>query len=354
LTRSAATTGQAGDDVTDIPELDERKASVLRAIVEEYVETAQPVGSQTVARSRGLGVSSATIRNDMTVLEREGFIAQPHTSAGRIPTDQGYRYFVDHFTQQGPLPPQQHRAVADFFESSHRALEDLLHETSQLLARLSRHAAVVVGPQPDSAVVRGVHLVRLHERSALVVVVLSNGAIERHVLPIAEAVDNERLATVARAIEPGLLGRAWGTVPEVAPSGDPAVDTVVSDALAALATLATPEHREPLYVGGVSRLAAEQEAFSTAQSAARLLELLEHQVVVVSVVHELLQAGLTVRIGSEHQLEELRECALVLAPYEVEGQAAGVVGVLGPTRMDYRHALAAVTAVSQQLGKHLS
>ena len=112
--------------------------------------------------------------------------------------------------------------------------------------------------------------------------------------------------------------------------------------------------REPLYVGGVSRLAAEQEAFSTAQSAARLLELLEHQVVVVSVVHELLQAGLTVRIGSEHQLEELRECALVLAPYEVEGQAAGVVGVLGPTRMDYRHALAAVTAVSQQLGKHLS
>ena len=130
----------------ETPELDERQASVLRAIVEEYVETAQPVGSQTVARASDLGVSSATIRNDMTVLEREGYIAQPHTSAGRIPTDQGYRYFVDHFTQHGPLPPQQHRAVADFFETSHRALEDLLHETSQLLARLSRHAAVVVGP----------------------------------------------------------------------------------------------------------------------------------------------------------------------------------------------------------------
>ena len=132
-------------------ELDERKAAILRAIVEEYVETAQPVGSQTVARSSDLGVSSATIRNDMTVLEREGYIAQPHTSAGRIPTDLGYRYFVDHFAQQGPLPAPQRRAVSDFFASTHRALEELLHETSQLLARVSRHAAMVVGPPPDPA-----------------------------------------------------------------------------------------------------------------------------------------------------------------------------------------------------------
>lgn len=340
--------------MTDTPELDERKASVLRAIVEEYVETAQPVGSQTVARSSGIGVSSATIRNDMTVLEREGYIAQPHTSAGRIPTDQGYRYFVDHFTQRGPLPPQQYRAVADFFESSHRALEDLLHETSQLLARLSRHAAVVVGPQSDQAVVRAVQLVRLHDRSALLVVVLSNGAIERHVLQVSDDVDDAQLAAAARALEPALLGRSWGAVPDAVRTGDPLVDQVVADTSGALAALATPDTREPLYVGGVAHLAAEQEAFSTAQSAARLLEMLEHQVVVVSVVHELLQAGLTVRIGSENQLEELRECALVLAPYEVDGQAAGVVGVLGPTRMDYRHALSAVAAVSQQLGRHLS
>ena len=340
--------------MTDTPELDERKASVLRAIVEEYVETAQPVGSQTVARAGDLGVSSATIRNDMTVLEREGYIVQPHTSAGRIPTDQGYRFFVDHFTRKGPLPPQQYRAVADFFESSHRALEDLLHETSQLLARLSRHAAVIVGPHTDTAVVRGVQLVRLHERSALLVVVLSNGAIERHVLQVDDSADDAQLAAAARALEAGLLGCTWGTVPDEVVTGDRVVDRVLADAHAALTALATPDQREPLYVGGVSNLAAEREAFATAQSAARLLEMLEHQVVVVSVVHELLEAGLTVRIGSENQLEELRECTLVLAPYEVEGQPAGVVGVLGPTRMDYRHALSAVAAVSQQLGRHLS
>ena len=136
---------------TEPMDLDERKAAILRAVVEEYVETAEPVGSQRVAGSRKLGVSSATVRNDMTVLEREGYITQPYTSAGRIPTDLGYRYFVDHFTSEGALRITQRRAVAEFFESAHRALEDLLHETSQLLSRVTDHAAMVVGPQPEVA-----------------------------------------------------------------------------------------------------------------------------------------------------------------------------------------------------------
>ena len=340
--------------MTEDAELDERKASILRAIVEEYVETAQPVGSQTVARSSGLGVSSATIRNDMTVLEREGFIVQPHTSAGRVPTDRGYRFFVDHFTGQGPLPASQHRAVADFFATTHRALEDLLNETSQLLSRVSKHAAMVVGPPPDQSDIRTVQLVRLHEQTVLLVVVLSNGAIERHVLHLDFDADDADLASAATRLDADLAGRAWGTVPDAVTTTDAKVDAIVADARTALLELGAPEHREPLYLGGVSKLAAEQEAFSTVESAARLLEMLEHQVVVVSLVHELLEAGLTVRIGAENQVDELRECALVLAPYSVDGQAAGIVGVLGPTRMNYRHALAAVSAVSQQLGRHLS
>src|SRR5689334_23023769 len=143
-------------------ELDERKATILRAVVEQHVTTAQPVGSQTIARSRNLGVSSATVRNDMTILERDGYLVQPHTSAGRIPTDRGYRFFVDHFAEQPGLPPDQRRVVADFFTlytSAHRVLEDMLHETSQLLARVSTHAAVVVGPHAEAATVRSVQLV---------------------------------------------------------------------------------------------------------------------------------------------------------------------------------------------------
>jgi heat-inducible transcriptional repressor len=335
-------------------ELDERKAAILKAVVEEYVETAQPVGSQAIARLARLGVSSATVRNEMTVLERDGYLQQPHTSAGRVPTDQGYRFFVDHFAPAGGLPAGQKRAVSDFFASAHQALEDLLHETSQLLSRVSRHAAMVMGPEPDTALVRGVQLVPLQERVVLLVAVLSNGAVEKQVLYLDHDADHTRVTTAGATIDSMLRGHLWGDLPEAGATGDVAVDDLVTAARDALAALVDGTSPEPLYVGGVSRLAAEQEAFPTSESAARLLELLEHQVIVVSLVRELLDSGLTVSIGSENRLDELRDCSIVLASYIVDGGAAGIVGVLGPTRMDYPHALAAVAAVSRQLSRHLS
>ncbi|MGH9051018.1 MAG: heat-inducible transcriptional repressor HrcA [Acidimicrobiia bacterium] len=332
--------------------MESRKAEILRAIVEEYVETAQPVGSQTVARSRRLDVSSATIRNDMTVLEREGYLAQPHTSAGRIPTDLGYRYFVDHFTREGALAAPQRRAVADFFASAHQALEDLLHETSQLLSRVTDHAAVVVGPQPDAATVRSVQLVTLQAGVVLTVAVMSNGAVEKQVLHLGDDVDERRVGAAAAALDAQLVGYPLTALPELRATGDAETDTLARLAREELAEYVATV--EPLYVGGTSRIAAEQESFATGESAARLLEMLEHQVVVVSLVRDLLDQGVTVRIGTENNLEELRDCAIVLAPYEVEGELTGTVGVLGPTRMDYRQALAAVASVSQQLGRLLS
>ena len=332
--------------------METRKAEILRAIVEEYVETAQPVGSSTVARSRRLGVSSATIRNDMTVLEREGYLAQPHTSAGRIPTDLGYRFFVDHFTQEGALAAPQRRAVSDFFESAHRALEDLLHETSQLLSRVTDHAAVVVGPQPDAATVRSVQLVTLQPGVLLTVAVMSNGGVEKQVLHLGDDVDGGRVGAAAAALNAQLVEYPLTALPEFRSTGDPETDALARRTRDELAEYVATV--EPLYVGGTSRIAAEQESFATGESAARLLEMLEHQVVVVSLVRDLLDQGVTVRIGAENDLEELRDCAIVLAPYRVEGELAGTVGVLGPTRMDYQQALAAVAAVSQQLGRLLS
>ncbi|MGH9035160.1 MAG: HrcA family transcriptional regulator, partial [Acidimicrobiia bacterium] len=159
--------------------MDERKAAILKAVIEEFVETGQPVGSSTVARATALGVSSATVRNEMAVLEREGYVTHPHTSAGRIPTDKGYGFFVDHLARQGELQVPDRQALTNFFASAHHALEDMLHETSLLLSRMTAHAAVVIGPQLDSARVRSVQLVRLHAKQVLAVVVLSNGSIER-------------------------------------------------------------------------------------------------------------------------------------------------------------------------------
>src|SRR6476646_6706252 len=125
-------------------DLDERKAAILKAVVEEHIHTAQPVGSQTIARSGGLQVSSATVRNEMTILEREGYLVQPHTSAGRIPTDKGYRFFVDSLSQPGPLTPAQRQQVRDFFAKAHGELEQMLNDTSRLLSTLTDYAAVVV------------------------------------------------------------------------------------------------------------------------------------------------------------------------------------------------------------------
>src|SRR4051794_39190844 len=333
-------------------EATDRRAAVLRAIVEEYVQTAQPVASQSIAQTRSLGVSSATVRNDMTQLERDGYIHQPHTSAGRVPTDLGYRYFVDHFTRASSLAVPQRRAVADFFATAHSALEDLLHETSQLLAGITSHAAVVVGPGRDMVRVRSAQLVAIQPDLVLAIAVLSNGSIEKEVVTNTGDFDDQQLARASAALDATMREQSLTAVQVSVSSGDQIIDDLVRFGAEALTRHASPG-TEPLYVGGASKIVGDQDAFATAERAARLLEMLEQQVVVVSLVRDLLDQGVTVSIGSEHELDELRDCSIVLAPYAVDGQTAGTVGVLGPTRMDYQQALAAVAAVSQQLGRLL-
>lgn len=335
--------------------LDDRKSAILRAIVEEYVGSAQPVGSQTIAHTRDLGVSAATVRNEMGALEREGYIAQPHTSAGRIPTDKGYRFYVDRFTGEGSLPAPQRREVADFFTSAARVMDDLLHDTSLLLARLTSHAAVIVGPQPDVAVVCSVTLVRLQPQVVLAVAVLSNGAVEKETVVIENEVSDDDVAEASKQLTQHILGSTFATItgpPARTGKPDVAHDLVTSVCEGLQRSASTGN--EPLFVGGASRLAAEHSAFSNTRVAAHLLELLEEHVVMVALMRELLGPGVTVRIGSEHVHDDLRDCSVVLAPYLVEGQPGGTVGVLGPTRMDYRQAQAAVATVSRQLSRSLS
>ena len=335
--------------------MDDRKAAILKALIEEYVETGQPVGSGTVARGAALGVSSATVRNEMAVLEREGYVTHPHTSAGRVPTDKGYRHFVDHLARQKELQPGARQEVASFFATAHHALEDMLHETSLLLSRITTHAAVIVGPQPDAARVRGVQLVRLHETSVLVVAVLSNGHVERQFIELSGEVDDSRIGGATAVLDTQLRDASFADLPVPRATGDPTTDQLAGQARDALvARFAAGRTTEPVFVGGASRIAADLDAFAAGETVGRLLEVLEHQYLVVSLVRDLIDQGVTVRIGSENQLEDLRECSVVLARFDVEGRAAGTVGVLGPTRMNYPQAMAAVAAVSRRLGDHLS
>ncbi|MBK9181077.1 MAG: heat-inducible transcription repressor HrcA [Acidimicrobiales bacterium] len=330
--------------------LDDRKAAILRAVVEEYIETAVPVGSSHVLRASALPVSSATVRNEMVALEQEGYLRQPHTSAGRVPTDKGYRWFVDHLTAPTALERGQAQQVRHFFAAAHGELEQMLHDTSRLLSSLTDYAAVVVGPPHEAATIRSVQLVALSGRVVLAVAVLSNGVVEKRTLELDAEVGEERVNAATAHLMGHLAGATLGALPVVLSTGDAEVDGLCAAAAEALAETGRRDG-EHVFVGGASRMAT---AFDAVETVRQVLTTLEHEYVVVTLLRDVLDRGLTVAIGGEHGVEPLAECAVVVAPYGVEGETAGTVGVLGPTRMNYSHALAAVAVVSRRLGRRLS
>jgi len=329
--------------------LDERKSAILSAIVEEYIQTAQPVGSSHVAAAARVSVSSATIRNDMAHLEREGYLHQPHTSAGRVPTEKGYRFFVDHLSQPD-LHPLQAQTVGSFFDRTHTQLAQMLHETSRLLSKLTSYAGVVVAPPRESATVRSVQVVGLGGRQAIAVVVLSNGTVAQQHLELDPAVTEVDLGAATARLAPVIVGHPLYGLPTPPPSGDATLDGIVERVVAALRHSAEDDAQQ-VYVGGAANVAG---AFSATETVRSVLSLLEEQYVVVSLIRELLGRGLQVAIGTETGVAPLAECALVVAPYTVDGEAVGSIGVLGPTRMNYPQALAAVAVVSKSLGHRLS
>ncbi|HEX4979796.1 MAG TPA: heat-inducible transcriptional repressor HrcA [Acidimicrobiales bacterium] len=330
--------------------LDDRKTEILRAVVEEYIDTGQPVGSSRIAQRGRIQVSPATVRNELATLEREGYLVQPHTSAGRVPTEKGYRFFVDALTPQGRLQPNQRHAVQQFFDTTHVALETMLAQTSRLLSDLTSYAAVVTGPPHAHVTVRSVQLVGLAPRLALVVAVLSNGVVEKRELDLADDTGDERLAAASAHLASTVIGRPVGDLARPVASGDPTVDAVVEAALASLSGDHDAE-ADSVFVGGASRMAA---AFDAVETVRQVLGILEQQYVVVTLLRDVLDRGLSVAIGTEVGHESLAECSVVVAPYAVEGEPAGTIGIVGPTRMKYPQALAAVAVVSQRLGSHLS
>ena len=331
--------------------LDERKAAILRAVVKEYIDTAQPVGSAHVARIGTLQVSPATVRNEMAQLEREGFLAHPHTSAGRIPTDKGYRFFVDDIrSEPGNLADDERAQVQEFFTRAHGELERMLQDTSRLLSNLTTYAALVVAPPHEGASVRAVHLVPLGVRVAVVVAVLANGGVEKAHIELPEGTGDERVGAAAAHLSAHAVGRPLADDQPIPTTGDAATDKLVNAARQALWDYHDSE-ADQVFIGGAARMASTFQAVDTVR---QVLAGLEQQYVLVGLLKDALGVeGLTVAIGAEHGVDSLAECSIVVAPYEVDGSHVGTIGVLGPTRMNYPQAMAAVAIVSARLGRHL-
>ncbi|MEX0766847.1 MAG: heat-inducible transcriptional repressor HrcA [Microthrixaceae bacterium] len=331
--------------------LDDRKSAILRAVVQQYIETAQPVGSSSVSARTEVAVSSATVRNDMTQLERDGYLVQPHTSAGRIPTEKGYRFFVDTLAGPGSLSPTNLRLVRDFFATTHGELEQMLAETSRLLSDVTGTAAVVVGEANEVSTVRSVQLVDLSARTILAVMVMSNGAIVKRTMELSEDATDSQLSSARILVNDAMVGSSLHSALPTLPVSDQQHGMQLATmAVSALREAAEAEGQH-MFVDGRSRIAGSFDARETIEA---VLGILEQQFVVVSLLKELVDGGLAVSIGSESGVAPLADCSLVVAPYQVGGESVGAIAVLGPTRMNYPETLSAVALVSQRLSHLLT
>ncbi|HUH06299.1 MAG TPA: heat-inducible transcriptional repressor HrcA [Egibacteraceae bacterium] len=338
--------------------LDERKAAILKAIVQGYVRDGEPVGSKRLAEDWNLGVSAATIRADMAALEEAELIAQPHTSAGRVPTDKGYRYFVDSLSETAQLSVEQRAALEGLLLGS-SDLEELLRRTSSVLSRLTRFAAVVAAPRLDRTRLRHIELVTLGPNSVLAVMIADTGQVEKRMLDLGEALMDHDVQRARHALNEAAAGLRVTDAPDViagvaagAPHGVRELLESVADAVRG--GLVSPPGAQ-IFVGGSANI-ADAGYFERLEQVREVYETLEQQVLVLGLLRAALEAGdPAVRIGEElRPLAELAACSIVVASYGAGADSVGSLGVLGPTRMDYPRTLAAVQAVASGLEKALA
>ncbi|MEV8515967.1 heat-inducible transcriptional repressor HrcA [Dactylosporangium sp. NPDC051484] len=336
--------------------LDERKLEVLRAIVEDYVATQEPVGSKALVERHNLRVSPATVRNDMAVLEEEGYIRQPHTSAGRVPTDAGYRLFVDKLSRVKPLTQAERRAIERFLIGA-VDLDDVVHRTVRLLAQLTRQVAVVQYPSLSRATVRHFELVPISTTRIMVVMIAETGRVEQRLVDLPGPILADDVTELRRVINEKLVGQRLAETPplvlalieEAAPGLRPPM-TALSTVL--LETL-VERTEERIALAGTANLA--RGGLLDFQGSLRpILEALEEEVILLKLFGEVEPSSTRVRIGDENEIEDLRTASIVATGYGPGSMVVGGMGVLGPTRMDYPGNIATVRAVARYVGDLLA
>ncbi len=331
-----------------------RRLEILRAIVDEYVATQEPVGSKSIAARSGLGISPATIRNEMAVLEEEGLITHPHTSAGRIPTDLGYRVFVDKLATVKPLSSAERRAIETFLEGA-LDLDDVVLRTVRLLADVTKQVAVVQYPSMVKSRVRHVELVALTPSRLMMILITDAGRVEQRVLELSSDASDLFLSTLRNQLNNAVMGQR---LPDVADRISGILESYsatdrknVAVVISALIEMAMERPEEKVVLAGTVNLARFSEDFSTHMHP--VLEALEEQVVLLRLLGD---AGenVQVRIGTEQIERNLRSTSLVTVGYGATDSPLGALGVLGPTRMDYAGSIAAVSAVARYVGRYLN
>jgi heat-inducible transcriptional repressor len=335
---------------------DDRRFEVLRAIVSDFVATKEPIGSKTLVERHNLGVSSATVRNDMAVLEAEGYITQPHTSSGRVPTEKGYREFVDRLDDVKPLSAAERRAIHNFLGSA-VDLDDVLRRAVRLLAQLTRQVAVVQYPTLSSSTVRHLEVVQMTPARLLLVVITDSGRVDQRVVELGDIIDEHQLSQLrdmlGQALDGKKLTAASAAVADLASQmGAGTLGDAVGRSATVLLESLVEHNEERLLLGGTANLTRNVADFGG--SLRSILEALEEQVVVLRLLAHQQDAGkVTVRIGHETEADQIAGTSVVTTTYGPADNVFGGMGVLGPTRMDYPGTIASVAAVAMYIGEVL-
>ena len=331
-----------------MPELSERQKTLLLLIIRDYIESAQPVGSKRLVEHYHINISSATIRNEMAALTEMGYLRQPHTSAGRAPTEEGYRYFVSQMMNQAELPDSVRATIAHQFHQSGPDVDQWMTLAASILAHQSQGVSVVTAPHTDKAKFKHVELISTQGRQVLMVLVLVGGEVSQQILTLAEPVSQERLSQTATRLNKLLAGLAVDSMIAL-PARSDALDQDILGLITQDFRRTANRVSGEIYTDGLTNVLAERE-FAESDEARRALRIFGERSSLQDLIARTATnsniGGLQVLIGGEGGWEELRQCSIVIARYGVPGLATGTLGVLGPMRMSYAKTIPTVRYVA--------
>ena len=332
-------------------DMDERKMRILQAIIDDYILTGVPVGSRTITKKYDMGLSPATIRNEMSDLEELGFLDQPHVSAGRVPSAKAYRLYVDTLLQAGRIPNDSAESIREHFSGRAHQMEDVIDHAAQVLSSLTHYTAVVLSPKGAQPRLRTVQLVPVSAETALVVIVTDMGVVRDSVIRIGSQMDSDTLYAISRTLTDELRGCTLQEACERIPalmnrvSGN---DEVLQELYGYLNSGNQSVRRTHMAVGGTSNMLAYPE-YSDVDKARNFLSLMETRDRLADIIRGNGEMAFTVRIGPETGVPEMADCSIVTATYSSQGGQQGTIGVIGPTRMRYSRVLSILNMMGHQL-----
>ncbi len=339
--------------------LSERKKRILHAVVASHIKTADPVGSRTVARTYRMGLSSATIRNEMADLEEMGYLEQPHTSAGRIPSQKGYRYYVDHLMTSSKLSDEEELSISRSLSSEKmREIEQIIANAVKVLSAVTRQTSLIMGPQFQKSTFQQMRILPLDERRGLVVLITDSGFIKNKVIELNQSLSPPELQQVVSYLNHKLFGLS---IDQVTTSliNELKRDLfrrleILEQAFILLEESLREEQQARVYLGGTTNILSQPE-FKSVDKIHRMLSLFEQESLLFEILEKCLsEEGIVVKIGTENEYEDIHECSLITATYKIKQRVLGTIGVLGPTRMDYRWIIAVLRCLVDQLNRTLS